>query len=275
MTKDFTLENMSIFCHVLKKAPIKDEIKKQIRGYQHDETAVMGNRYMSYFYNELDNRIFIAFEKNSIILEKFTANQYDFIFVEGVSLTLNHVTIEIRPKGFIYTDLLKQYAAPKCFDYQYVLSDLKEIRHVITKDSIELVNAVEDMRALVAVFKKRPDFLEYHSSFSTEFITQLNIPSFRIQTNNILSTTYLNGEDISNIYNMLRGKDVLYRIYDLYQGVVNAQNAEDIKSIDLGALPYDAFGLKCLIGITSKEDELVDPMAVNTLNCCINNQKYN
>ena len=51
--------------------------------------------------------------------------------------------------------------------------------------------------------------------------------------------------------------DRVYRIYDLYRGVINSRNEKDIDLIRSGLLSQDAYDLKGLRGITEKEDSIV------------------
>jgi len=80
----------------------------------------------------------------------------------------------------------------------------------------------------------------------------------RLTTNNKYSNiTFINGEDYSNIYDIVDGYDKLYRIYDLYNGRINERNKQDINAIELGFIKKDAYDLKSLLGIKEKEDFLI------------------
>ena len=69
--------------------------------------------------------------------------------------------------------------------------------------------------------------------------------------------TYLNRNDISKFYEMIKGQDMIKRIYDLYNGVIDSNNEWDIHMLHLGLLNQEVFDIKKSHGITQKEDELV------------------
>ena len=86
----------------------------------------------------------------------------------------------------------------------------------------------------------------------------VNCDGIRKITNNIsLTQTYLNDEYYSRFYGMVDGPDKLYRVFDLYKGIINPRNENDVKCIHLGYLSQDAYDLKGLKEITEKEDSLV------------------
>ena len=61
---------------------------------------------------------------------------------------------------------------------------------------------------------------------------------------------------ISYIYDIVAGTDKIYRIYDLYNGIINERNSYDIFLINLGLLRKSSLGYKETSGITAKENEI-------------------
>ena len=43
----------------------------------------------------------------------------------------------------------------------------------------------------------------------------------------------------------------------MYNGIINPRNERDIKAINLGFIPNEAFNYKELLGITLTEDEII------------------
>lgn len=96
------------------------------------------------------------------------------------------------------------------------------------------------------------------TTFESHFKTLLKpVDSLRWYTDSPYSTyTKIDGEDISYIYDVVNGTDKIYRIYDLYNGIINERNIDDIFSIHLGLLRKSALGYKEINGITAKENEI-------------------
>ena len=64
-------------------------------------------------------------------------------------------------------------------------------------------------------------------------------------------------EEVSRLYDIVDGPDKLYRIYDLYHGIINPRNELDINCISLGLISPYAFGLRTLRKIDKQEEQLV------------------
>lgn len=182
--------------------------------------------------------------------------------------------MEKRQNGVVYSIIKKQFAQSNRFQ-QIVLTDLEEQSYVITKEKMNILwkNIDFDNRSLIDLFliirtlerdlKSQSDF---YSEFKTHMNYYFNLDGGRKYTNNIYPTkTYINGEDISSIY-CVDGPDKLYRIYDLYRGIINPRNENDINAIHLGLLSQDAYNLKELKGIKDQEDSLVGESLGNVSN---------
>ena len=91
-----------------------------------------------------------------------------------------------------------------------------------------------------------------------------------VQNYKLSTRAFLNGDDISNLYNYVNGNDRLYRVYDLYNGIINNRNSKDIQNISNNILPPEAFGYKNASGITEQEDLLVGESLIK-----INDKKIN
>lgn len=184
-------------------------------------------------------------------------------------LLLSHRIVEKRPKGIIYSIIQKQFEASRRFQNKVVLVDLIEQRNVFVENNVEcLLRNIDLQNDGLSKYLLKLRMLEhkanlkeqanYSSEFSTHMNYYVNWKGGRQITDNIYSSrTYLNNEEISRMYDLINGSDKLYRIFDLYRGIINARNERDINSINLGLLSKDAYDLKGLKGITEHEDSLV------------------
>jgi len=102
------------------------------------------------------------------------------------------------------------------------------------------------------------DLCDFYSKFSTHMNYYISCyGERRLGDSSYSNISYLNGVDVSNLYNKINGADKLYRIYDLYTGIINSRNIEDLNSIRLGILPNQIFDLNGLMGIREKEEALI------------------
>ena len=205
-----------------------------------------------------DNTItFVDFKGNEIIAE-FDDSNILFRFDDKKSTVVNlpqdnneyvkviDVIKEERDNGCIVEVIEKNYDFTIESEDEKVLVDLISNRYVFDKNiSIYDINNFEQLCNMKTTF-------ESHSK------TLLKpVDSLRWYTDSPYSTyTKINGEDISYIYDVVNGTDKIYRIYDLYNGIINERNSDDIFSIHLGLLRKAAFGYKEINGINSKENEI-------------------
>lgn len=205
-----------------------------------------------------DNTItFVDFKGNEIIAE-FDDSNILFRFDDKKSTVVNlpqdnneyvkviDVIKEERDNGCIVEVIEKNYDFTIESEDEKVLVDLISNRYVFDKNiSIYDINNFEQLCNMKTTF-------ESHSK------TLLKpVDSLRWYTDSPYSTyTKINSEDISYIYDVVNGNDKIYRIYDLYNGIINERNSDDIFSIHLGLLRKAAFGYKEINGINAKENEI-------------------
>lgn len=153
---------------------------------------------------------------------------------------------EERDNGCIIEVIEKYYDFTIESEDEKVLVDLVSNRYVFDKNiSIDDINNFEQL-------------CKMKTNFESHFKTlRKTVGSLRWYTDSPYPTyTKINGEDISYIYDVVNGTDKIYRIYDLYNGIINERNSDDIFSIHLGLLRKAAFGYKEINGINSKENEI-------------------
>ena len=98
---------------------------------------------------------------------------------------------------------------------------------------------------------------ELHTNFSVHLDNMINWPHKNYKDKSHTTKIFVNNENISELFNIEEGPDKLYRIYDLYHGIINKRNENDIISINLGHISNNAFNYISFIGITDKEEEIV------------------
>ena len=188
--------------------------------------------------------------------------------------------IDKRQNGIVYSIIKKQFALSSRFN-QIVLTDLVEQRFTLTRERIKSLLKNIDFNNIrltnlllkLIMLENKVDLKsqsDFYSEFSTHMNYYFNWECGRKLTYNIYPTrTYLNGEDVSSVF-FVDGADKLYRIYDLYNGIINPRNEIDINYINLGLLSQDAFNFKKLKGINKHEDVLVGTPLVNKNDIYIN-----
>ena len=197
-------------------------------------------------------------------------------------LILRQVDIEKRENGIIYKEIQKQFAPSNRFKSKTVLVDLIEDSYVFSRDKINRIIDKEDfsdVRLMYILLKIKKasvendlkDICDLHNRFSTHMNTYVQCRSGRPIKDNIYPTrTYFNEEEVSSLFDVTDCADKLYIVYDLYNGLINTRNENDINSINLGFLSEDVFGFRELKGITSQEDELVGRSNLEVSNDYIN-----
>lgn len=205
-----------------------------------------------------NNIIFVDSKGNEIISEINDSNII-FRFDDKKNVIVNlpqddknecvkvvEVVKEERDNGCVIEVIEKNYDFSVESEDEKVLVDLVSNRYVFDKDiSIYDINNFEQL-------------CKMKTTFGSHFKTLLKpVDSLRWYTDSPYSTyTKINGEDISYIYDVVNGTDKIYRIYDLYNEIINERNSDDIFSIHLGLLRKSALGYKEITGITAKENEI-------------------
>ena len=102
------------------------------------------------------------------------------------------------------------------------------------------------------------DTADLFTTFSTHMNYYYNWDGGRQIKDNIYPTkTLVNGENLSMLFDVNDGPDKLYRVHDLYKGIIYPRTECDIISINSGFIPSDAFSYKRFCGISDTEDSIV------------------
>lgn len=272
MDADKKLEVAYRCCKLLKVECIKRELYSQLEGYIFKSIKRENSEWIVEFKGPKEAHLMLSISFNKLNIMKNTDQKAERIAIDE-NMLLKERTIDKRENGIVYLVVQKQFAPSSRFN-KIVLTDLVEQRFILTIgklnnllenidfDNISLTNLLLKLRIL----ESKVD-LKYQSDFYSEFSTHmnyyLNCDNDRKIKDNIYPTrTYLNDEEMSSIFDV-DGPDKLYRIYDLYNGIINPRNENDIHSIHLGLLSQEAFDLKELKGINQQEASLVGPSLVN------------
>ena len=255
------------FSKLLKIDAIREEIEQNLNGYSFKTAELKNSEWLFSYTDKIDDHLSLTISSNNISLLKITDNKVERMAVNE-NLILSHRTIDKRENGLIYSIIEKQFAPSRRFKNQIVLISLIERRYTFTKESIKsLIDSIDFDKEKLMHFLLKLRMLEnkvdlkekcdYYSQFSTHMNYYAHCYGGRKTKDNIYPTrTFLNEQEISSMYN-IDGPDKLYRIFDLYRGIINTRNEKDINSIHLELLPHDIYDLKALKGITEQEDLLV------------------
>ena len=244
------------FCRLLENDSIRKEIDEQIEGYLLEGTYRDGQGLWCIFTGTDNTKIILTVYPYRIWLSKQSNNMVERIYADEALLLL-HQIIEKRPNGVIYSNICKNFNSNK----DAVLRYLIENRYVFTKETLESYFTnfdfeKMDMKSLMTklTMTQYDVGLGRISDYHSDVLISSVIPKGK---NDYLTVIYLNDEDISNIYKTVEGPDRVYKIYDLYRGIINIKDEKDIDLIRSGILSQDAYDLKGLKGITEKEDSIV------------------
>lgn len=258
-----SLKRICKFCLPLKHQCIQDELNNYLKGFK----IVKIQRNKSVYDCKLereDETISLRIDNYSIFILRKHECFTDKIVIDDKG-NCHQRKVEKREKGFVITDITKDYDFSKRFDNKLVLVDLKENRYVLTNEKVKKILKNEDLNKISLIslsLKLYPKNIAEFSDLTTIFSTHMNYYysslDFREIKNNIYPTkTYFNDEEISHLYDLVDGHDKLYRIHDLYNGLINNRDKTDIHTIHLGLLTKSGFDLRTLKGITEQENALI------------------
>jgi len=252
------------FCILLRNDCIRKDVNDYLKEYE-----IVNIEKTKDFYDcelEKDNEtIALHIGLDFLRITKISKHYIDKIVIKNDGKWYQR-RLEKRNQGFVVTDITKEYGISKRFNNAPVLTDLTEERYVLTNENMKKMLGIQnlDNQTLVHIclimFNKN---IKTFSDLTTKFSTHMNyyystIDDVREFRDNIYPTrTYLNDNEISHIYDLVDGADKLYRIHDIYNGIINKRNEEDIHSIHLGLLTNKGFDLKIVKGITEQENALI------------------
>ena len=286
MTEKEYLEMVINYCKPLRNECIRKDFDAQLEGYTYKSVVrEADNEWIAYFEGVNGSRIRLTISPNEFSMLKMTETTNERIALEE-NFVITHELLDRRENGIVYSKIQKQFTHSNRFK-QLVLTDLVEQRFTFTEAKINSlyrnVNLFEEtdfdklgfdeLFIKIGILDYLIDFKansDYYSEFSTHMNYYVDGESGRKIKDNIYPTrTYLNGEDVSKIFDV-DGPDKIYRIYDLYRGIINPRNEKDIRDIHLGLLTTEVFNFRDLKGINKQENALVGAPLLNVSNRYIN-----
>lgn len=265
-----SLEEVYNYSKISQIECIKKEIEDFIKGYNVKNIKLKDGIFECSFENSDGDYLGINFKNqiNAITMCKYTNNLIERVTISE-NLLMTHKIIEKRLNGILYSIINKQFDLSNRFRNQTVLVDLTEQRLVFTKDNLErLMSSInfdtDKLSLYILKFTSLESSLElskecdYYTKFSTHMNKYVSwLEGRRVKDNIYPTKTFFNGEDVSSVFDITDSSDKLYRVYDLYRGVINHRNEKDINSINLGLLSLDAFCFRELKGVIQKENSLI------------------
>lgn len=255
------------YCFLLKNEAIMEEINNITFGYKVDVVNFTDGHYTVKFSNGNNNDLIMVIDSDNIHITRMENNVFSNIAFFDTQV-MRQSDIERRDKGLIYTETCKRFARSKKFDNKSVLVDLEQERYTFSADTINtILNGIDykdaDLNQIFIRLKtlgmkaNLEDAADLFTTFATHMNYYYNWDGGRQITDSFYPTkTLVNGENLSMLFDVNDGPDKLYRVYDLYNGVINPRNEIDIVSINADFMSDDAFDYKRFIGITDTEDEI-------------------
>lgn len=266
MINNSRFEKAYDFCNLLKEDIFKEEINDLLNGYTLKDMKLENGEYKCILFNENKDKICLFLCPNELLLYEYKTNSSKQIKIEENNV-LTEVEIEKRKKGVLYIEKVKHFSTSMHSVDKLSLVDLYETRYAFTNETLEIITEKEDaekinlfdiLLSIKTNALETKDISDLYNEFETHMKHNFRWSGYRYITNDIYPTrTYINGEDVSSIYDVNEGTDKLYRVYDLYRGIINPRNDIDINKIKMGYLSQKAFDLKTLMGITGRENLLL------------------
>ena len=282
---DSRLEIMYEFCKLLENDDIRKEVEEQLKGYSviHFWDDRLVECYMKYDDEAVDNH-FLLYQLTSADGKSCELYVYRYgLWIIKTSINKDdeiefHRTFSRRKiaekcsNGLIYSTINTSYVKKNSDNYkELILDSLEECRYTFTNETMaklfEKFSSKElekiGVSILVGMLFKAVNYdhgiLGAASDFDSYFEAEMKrkydgekhiIDPYAVEI-------YLNDENVSSVFDAIDGFDKINRVYDLYRGIINTRNENDIDLIHAGLLSQDAYDLKSLKGITEKEDSIV------------------
>ncbi len=249
------------YTSILKDKDIKRIISEKLFGYKITE---IDKHSGTIFFSDSDNdcNMQMLLKEENIVLVKKQTNKIEVTTIKQ-GPELEEYTYNFRHNGIILEKTSIKYNYSNYSKENKVPTSLVSKRYVL-----------EGMRAfnlrvanLNDVYKRHIEYIkenslaaisQFYTTFESFMVNEDIIPDFKGPRDTLYSThTFVNDRDVSHLYDIVKGPDKLLRIFDLYRGIINERNKEDIRNIHLGLILSDTFGYLELKGIKQREDDLV------------------
>lgn len=227
----------------------EDIIGNYLEGYHYKTTTDDSLVYIDEGWDELE----LSLVGETIKIQKTKDNISHQIIIalpnkDNKAVECEEKIIEDRENGIIFEKISRVY------DYTIFSKDARYLTDIISR---RYILAGDDYLPYLSNEEKLSEIANFKTVFSSHMKTLISDGS-RLYTDTPASTkTYLNGNDISRVYDIVEGPNKIEKIYDLYNGKVTEDNSYDLISINLGLIPKDAYAYREKVGIVVAEDNLI------------------
>ncbi len=180
---------------------------------------------------------------------------------------INKFICEKRDRGIIITETREYYDWTRFTDKEKLPVDLYEYRYVFGNDNIKAIYDHITPVQFELINKNNINLINYNlANFRTDFEVHMktyktNFEGYVFNDSMYPTIVKFNGNDVSCCYDMVDGPDKIKRVHDLYNGIINEDNKEDIKAMHLGLMDTDGFDLRNFTGFEDKENAFLgDPL---------------
>lgn len=250
------LKNIYRFCGLLKREYIKNEMSEILKGFELNHVNFMDEELMFLYSDKTGNLLNLKIDNEKVDVVKLGDKRVEIIKLSSL-FDISHFIVEKYENGIIYSEIRKIFLPGRPYFDDFILSSLVEDRFVFTSSSLEKVIDNEDfdhnsLYATLMYLKRQGSneldrFCDLYSTFSTHVA---DYPQYLNKFDECFypTKTYLNGEDLSHLFDIGITSDILYRAFDIYNGIANDNNKY---------ISPRAFNLRKLKGITEEEMILI------------------
>lgn len=244
-----------------------------LTGYIPERTRILSdNEIVCKYINDKSEKITLTIFEKELIFEKDGKDRKEIIkIIEGpdekCNPMINKFICEKRERGIIITETREYYDWTQFTAKEKLPADLYEYRYVFGNDNIKAIYDNITPVQFEFINKNNINLINYNSAdFRTDF--EVHMKTYRRSFEGVVFTDGMysviakfNDKDVSFCYDLVDGPDKIKRVHDLYNGIINEDNKDDIKAMNLDLMYTDGFDLRSYLGFTDKEDVFLgDPL---------------
>ena len=255
------------------------EIKKMLKDYrvlsilkkEYDDSLVLSRlTYGRHGVMGLDShRDKVYFNCDENCLQLMRLQKDDFVEVNSLDFSKkdqfvvwNKRRLNLRKNGLLWERGERIYSF--CDSREGELVQLVEDEYAFSADTIEkkipgIYFYSDTLLDMYRVFEEKDNASEadFHSSLKVYSRSLVDLFPGMFSSFNWNSMVYLNDQDISSVYENVRGRDAINRIYYLYRGMISKMIYRDIYRLHIGTLKEETFGFREISGVLGKVDQVV------------------
>lgn len=260
------INELSKYSELLNKIEVKKIVTLILTGYIPERTRILSdNEFVCKYINDKSEKITLTIFKKDLIFEKDGKDRKEITRIvtgcdDKCNPMINKFICEKRDRGIIITETREYYDWTKFTDKEKLPVDLYEYRYVFGNNNIKTIYDNITPVQFELINKNNINLINYNlANFRTDF--EVHMKTYRKSADGFVFTDSMypvivkfNGNDVSLCYDLVDGPDKIKRAHDLYNGIINGDNKEDIKAMHLGLMSTDGFGLRDFTGFEDKEN---------------------